>query len=381
LNIEIPFNRPFLSGQEVQMMQQVMASRQFAGDGPFTRKCQELLEQRTGTQRALLTTSCTHALEMTALLCNIQQDDEVIMPSFTFVSTANAFVLRGARVRFVDIDPATMNLDLQCVEAAINGKTKAVVIMHYAGISVDMDQLRRLTDRYGLWLIEDAAHCIDASFKGQALGTFGHLGTLSFHETKNLHCGEGGALLINDEQLIDAAGQIREKGTNRHAFLRKEVDRYSWVRTGSSYLMNEWSAAFLYAQLETGSIVKEKRMQLWQLYADRLKSLQQKELLQLPYLPSYSDHNGHIFYIKCQNQKERIRLSAFLKSKGILAYFHYVPLHSAPAGLAYGSFAGEDRFTTRESNRLLRLPLFYALTATEVEYVCDQILEFYQSGE
>jgi dTDP-4-amino-4,6-dideoxygalactose transaminase len=381
LNIEIPFNRPFLSGQEAQTMQQVIASRQFAGDGPFTRKCQGLLEQRIGTRYALLTTSCTHALEMTALLCDIQKGDEVIMPSFTFVSTANAFALQGARIRFVDIDPATMNLDLTCLEAAINSHTKAVVIMHYAGISVDMDQLRQLTDQHGLWLIEDAAHCIDASFRGQALGSFGHLGTLSFHETKNLHCGEGGALLINDEQLIGAAEQIREKGTNRHAFLRKEVDRYSWVRLGSSYLMNELSAAFLYAQLQTGSSVKEKRVQLWQLYADRLGSLQEKGQIQLPHLPSYSDHNGHIFYIKCRHQEERVRLSAFLKSKGISAYFHYVPLHSAPAGPHHGTFVGEDRFTSADSSRLLRLPLFYSLTATEVEYVCDQIIEFYQSQE
>lgn len=367
----IPFNIPYLSGEEEQYVQQAIQRRNLAGDGPFTKKCQILLEDFTKSPNVLLTTSCTHALELSALLCNIQPGDEVIMSSFTFVSSANAFVLRGAKIVFVDIRPDTMNIDEQKIEAAITDKTKAILVMHYAGVACAMNEIMEIADRYHLFVIEDAAQCIDAYYHEQHLGTIGHLGAFSFHSTKNIHCGEGGALLINDKKLIERAEIIREKGTNRKSFLRGEVDKYSWVDIGSSYLMSELNAAFLYAQLLKIKEVTQKRLAIWEQYFKALDGLG-FEINKTAY-----QHNGHLFFIKTKNKEERSRLIRSLKSKLINTAFHYVPLHSSKAGKRLGQFHGQDKFTTKESERLLRLPLYYDLEEGSV--IVEFINQFYLS--
>lgn len=374
----INFNVPPYVGNEVKYIEEAIANRKICGDGEFTKKCTQWIEQKTGTNRALLTTSCTHATEMAALLCNIAPGDEVIMPAYTFVSTADAFVLRGATAVFVDIRPDTMNMDEKLIEAAITEKTKAIVPVHYAGVACDMDAIMEIAKRYNLAVIEDAAQGIMSTYKGKALGTIGDYGCFSFHETKNYSMGEGGALLIGKPEMIEEAEIIREKGTNRSKFFRGQIDKYTWVNAGSSYLPSELNAAYLWAQLEKAEEIYEDRMHTWDCYYDRLKVLEEEGNIELPYVPEHCKHNAHMFYIKAKDIEERTALIDFLKSKGILAVFHYIPLHTAPAGMKYGRFHGEDRYTTKESERLLRLPLYYGLEEEKVEYICEMVKEFYR---
>nr|MCR4850265.1 dTDP-4-amino-4,6-dideoxygalactose transaminase [Lachnospiraceae bacterium] len=327
--------------------------------------------------KALLTTSCTHALEMAALLCDIKEGDEVIMPSYTFVSTADAFVLRGATPVFVDVNPKTMNIDETLIEDAITPKTKAIAVVHYAGISPDMDVIIDIAKRHNLMLVEDAAQGIMSTYKGKALGTFGDYGCLSFHETKNYSMGEGGALMIKDPDRIVDAEIYREKGTNRSQFYRGQVDKYRWMNYGSSYLPSEMNAAYLWAQLEVADTINEKRLSVWNKYYEAFTDLRDKDLIELPFVPDYAQHNGHMFYIKTADLEERTALIKFLGDNDILAVFHYVPLHTAPAGVKFGRVHGEDRYTTKESDRLVRLPLFYSITDEQTDYIIEKVKEFY----
>ncbi len=377
-NNMIPFNIPPFVGKEKEYINRVIVNRKISGDGEFTKKCSAWLEEYTGTPKALLTTSCTHATEMAALLCNIMPGDEIIMPSYTFVSTADAFVLRGAVVVFVDIRPDTMNIDEKLIEEAITERTKAIVPVHYAGVSCEMDSIMDLAEKYRLKVIEDAAQGITGQYKGKSLGTIGDFGCYSFHETKNLSMGEGGALLMKNKDDLERAEIIREKGTNRSKFFRGQIDKYTWVDAGSSYLPSELNAAYLYAQMEDVSKIQSNRLRSWQLYYDLLEPLKESGKIELPVVPDCCVHNAHMFYIKASDLEERTKLIEFLKINGIGAVFHYIPLHSAPAGKKYGRFFGEDRYTTKESERLLRLPMYYGLTETEVEMVCDKIKEFYR---
>ena len=373
----IPFNIPPHLGTEEKHISEAIANRKICGDGQFTKNCNKWLEQKTGSKKALLTTSCTHALEMGALLSGIKPGDEVIMPSYTFVSTADAFVLRGATIVFVDIRPDTMNIDETLIEDAVTPKTKAIVPVHYAGVGCEMDTITEIAKRHNLMVIEDDAQGIMSTYKGQALGTFGTFGCLSFHETKNYSMGEGGALLINDENYIEQAEIIREKGTDRSKFLRGQIDKYTWVEYGSSYLPSELNAAYLYAQLEEADKINNDRLASWGRYYERLKPLADKGRIELPFIPEHCTHNAHMFYIKAKDIDERTRLISYLKENDINAVFHYIPLHSAPAGRKYGRFHGEDRFTTKESERLLRLPMYYGLTEIEIEQVCSTVCNFY----
>lgn len=376
---QINFNVPPFTGKELDYIRIAVDSQKICGDGQFTKKCNEWIEERTGTAKCLLTTSCTHATEMAALLADIKEGDEVIMPSYTFVSTADAFVLRGATPVFVDIRPDTMNLDENLIEAAITEKTKAIVPVHYAGVSCEMDKIMELAKKYGLRVIEDAAQGIMSTYKGQALGTIGDYGAFSFHETKNFSMGEGGALLIRNPQDVERAEILREKGTNRSKFFRGQIDKYTWVDFGSSYLPSELNAAYLFAQLELAEEITEARLRIWNRYREGLRELEESGKLELPVIPPHCTHNAHMFYIKARDLKERTELIAFLKENGILAVFHYIPLHTAPAGIKYGRFNGEDRYTTKESERLCRLPLYYKLTESEADYVIDKVKEFYES--
>ncbi|GGE34150.1 dTDP-4-amino-4,6-dideoxygalactose transaminase [Pullulanibacillus camelliae] len=373
----IPFNRPAVTGREALYVSEAINSRQICGDGRFTFLCQKWLSEQTGCPHVLLTPSCTHALEMCAVLMELKEGDEVILPSYTFSSTANAFALRGAQLVFVDICPETMNMDPEAVEAAINEKTKAIIAVHYAGVSCDMSRLMGLADRYKLFVIEDAAQGVMSTYMGKSLGTIGHLGCYSFHETKNVTSGEGGALLINDPTLLERAEIIREKGTNRKRFLNGSVDKYSWVDIGSSFLPSELNAAFLYAQLEGIERIHQKRMNLWKHYYRGLLTLKEKGILELPTIPELCEHNAHMFYIKVKDEEERKTMIAFLKQRGIAAAFHYNPLHSALAGRQFGRFHGEDRFTTKESERLLRLPLYFDLNSSDVQFIVEHIHDFY----
>lgn len=365
----IPFNVPFISGEEEKYIKEAIRSKNLAGDGYFTKECQSFLGSFTKSDDVLLTSSCTHALELSALLCDIQVGDEVIMSSFTFVSSANAFVLRGAKIVFVDIHPDTMNINENLIEAAITQHTKAILVMHYAGVACAMKKIMTIAQKHGLFVIEDAAQCIDSYYHKKHLGTIGHLGAFSFHSTKNIHCGEGGALLINDERLVKRAEIIREKGTNRKSFIRGEVDKYSWVDIGSSYLMSELNAAFLYAQLQQATIVTKKRLAFWKTYNNNLKETKPKKI------GDGFQHNAHLYFIKCKNIKERSKLITFLKKRKISTVFHYVPLHSSKKGIETGRFNGDDLFTTKESERLLRLPLYYDLE--DIELVIKSLNEFY----
>lgn len=374
----IPFNKPLIVGKEQEYLAQVFSSIKFCGDGSYTKKCNDWFVKKTGTKKALLTTSCTHAIEMAAILSNIKEGDEVIMSSFTFVSTANAFVLRGAKIVFIDIRPDTQNIDEDLIESAITSKTKAIVPVHYAGIACEMDKIMELAKKHNLFVIEDAAQGVMSTYKNKPLGTIGHFGCYSFHETKNYHCGEGGAILINEEKYAERAEIIREKGTNRSKFFRGQVDKYSWVDMGSSYLPSELNAAFLYAQLENADDINNKRLSIWNQYFQLLKPMQERGLLELPFIPKHCTHNAHMFYIKVKNIVERQHLIDFLKVNEINTVFHYIPLHSAEAGLKFGRFHGSDTFTTKESERLLRLPFFYDLKNEEIEYVCSKIVEFFQ---
>lgn len=374
----INFNVPPYTGKELEYVSQAVANHKICGDGEFTRKCNAWFEEKTGTAKCLLTTSCTHATEMAALLANIKEGDEVIMPSYTFVSTADAFVLRGATVVFVDIRPDTMNIDENLIEDAITERTKAIVPVHYAGVSCEMDKIMDIAKRHNLIVIEDAAQGVMSTYKGQPLGTIGDFGAYSFHETKNYSMGEGGALLIKHEKDIEDAEIIREKGTNRSKFFRGQIDKYTWVNYGSSYLPSDMNAAYLYAQLEIAEQINDARLAIWNRYYERLQPLKEAGKIELPIVPENCVHNAHMFYIKAKDLEERTEFINFLKEKGIMSVFHYVPLHSAPAGVKYGRFHGEDKYTTKESERLARLPLYYGLTMEQVDYICDTVIEFYE---
>jgi len=374
---KVLFHQPYLSGRENVALEQVLQSGDYGSEGFFVKKCEAQLRQITGAKGLVLTPSCTDALEMAALLCDIQPGDEVVMPSFTFVSSANPFVLRGARIVFADIDPRTMNLDPSCVEKAISEKTKALVVTHYGGVSADVEKFAQLAEKHGLWLIEDAAHCIGSKWQNQHLGTVGHLGALSFHSSKNIHCAEGGALLINDARLAERAAVLRDKGTNRSQFLSGQIGQYTWVDVGSSFTLSELNAAFLSAQLEDLEKVNARRLQIWQLYAQGLEELAREGFIELAVLPAEIQHNAHIFYLKCKNRAERETLIHFLSANGVDARFHYIPLHTAPAGLEYGRFSGEDKFTTRDSERLLRLPIYPDLEDSTVRRVPALIHSFF----
>lgn len=368
---------PYIGGEEKYIMEAIDA-RKICGDGAFTRKCNEKLEKITGAKKVLMTTSGTSALEMAALLSDIQPGDEVIMPSYTFVSTANAFVLRGAKIVFVDIRPDTMNIDEKLIEQAITEKTKAIVPVHYAGVSCEMDTICDIAKRHNLIVVEDAAQGVMSFYKGRALGSIGDFGCYSFHETKNYSMGEGGAVLVNREDCVERAEIIREKGTNRSRFIRGQVDKYTWVDLGSSYLQSELNCAYLYAQIEDPDIINDNRLASWSLYYEQLKDLAQSGAIELPVIPEGCEHNAHMFYIKAKDIAERTALTGFLRENGVTAVFHYIPLHSSPAGLQFGRFFGEDKYTTKESERLLRMPMYYGLKLSEVEYVCNKIKEFYQ---
>ena len=373
----IRFNVPPYTGREMEYIRQAVDAQKICGDGEFTHRCNEWIERRTGAKKCLLTTSCTHATELAALLSDIKEGDEVIMPSYTFVSTADAFVLRGAKAVFVDIRPDTMNIDETKIEAAVTGKTKAIVPVHYAGVSCEMDTIMDIAKRHNLTVIEDAAQGILSTYKGRQLGTIGTFGCFSFHETKNYSMGEGGALLIQREKDIEEAEIIREKGTNRSKFFRGQIDKYTWVNYGSSYLPSDMNAAYLYAQLELADEIFEDRMNSWEHYRRELTPLAEKGRIELPVIPEGCTHNAHMFYIKAKDLEERTALISFLKERDILSVFHYIPLHSAPAGKKFGRFCGEDVYTTRESERLARLPMYYGLKPEQVDYICEQIKEFY----
>lgn len=373
----IPFNKPALIGDEASYIQQAMERQKLSGDGDFTKACNRWFEEHMNAYKVTLTHSCTAALEASALLADIQPGDEVIMPSYTFVSTANAFALRGAHIVFVDIRPDTMNIDENLIEAAITDRTKVIVVVHYAGVACDMDTINQIGQKHHLLIIEDAAQGVMSTYKGQALGTIGDIGCYSFHETKNYTSGEGGALLINNPRFAEKAEIIREKGTNRSQFFRGQVDKYTWVDIGSSYLPSELTAAFLYAQIQHADTINNNRLQIWQHYKQALQPLAANGDIDLPSIPADCQHNAHMFYIKTKNLEERTALISFLKARGIMAVFHYVPLHLSPAGQHYGRFHGEDCFTTSESERLLRLPLYYGLALSDVDDICEQIRSFY----
>ena len=375
--MKIPFNKPYMTGKELAYIQQAHANLHLSGDGPFTAKCHTWLEEHTGCLKALLTHSGTGALEMAAILCDIQPGDEVIMPSFTFVSTANAFVLRGGAPVFVDIRPDTLNLDETLIENAITDKTKAIVPVHYAGVGCAMDEIMGLAEKYRIGVIEDAAQAMLSRHNGRCLGTIGDLGCLSFHETKNIISGEGGALLVNDPDLIERAEIVWEKGTNRNQFFRGRIDKYTWVDIGSSFLPGELVGAFLYAQLEEAEKIIAVRKSIFDRYMNGLKPLSENGLIQLPFIQSENECNGHMFYIITRSLEERTRLIDFLTGNGINAVFHYVPLHSSPAGKKYGRTGSAMNVTNDLSDRLLRLPLYYEMTEADVERVVASIKHFY----
>lgn len=374
----IDFNIAPFTGNELEYIKQAVENHKICGDGEFTKRCSRWLEERTGIPKVLLTTSCTHATEMAALLCDIQPGDEVIMPSYTFVSTADAFVLRGATVVFVDIRPDTMNIDEGLIEDAITERTKAIVPVHYAGVACEMDTIMEIAQRHDLKVVEDAAQGVMSTYKGKSLGTIGDYGCYSFHETKNYSMGEGGALLIHDASRIEDAEIIREKGTNRSKFFRGQIDKYTWMNVGSSYLPSELNAAYLWAQLEQAEQINDRRLAIWNHYNEELECLEKQEYIRRPVIPDGCTHNAHMFYIKAKDLDTRTRLITFLKEQGIQAVFHYIPLHTAPAGQKFGRFHGNDIYTTKESEALVRLPLFYSLEDAQVEYIIDKVKEFYR---
>jgi dTDP-4-amino-4,6-dideoxygalactose transaminase len=373
----IPFNIPPCTGNELEYIAEAIQNHKICGDGIFTKKCSTWLEERFSVKKVLLTTSCTSALEMAALLCDVKPGDEVIMPSYTFCSTADAFVQRGAKIVFIDIRPDTMNIDESLIEQAITSKTKVVVPVHYAGVACEMDTIMDIAKKHNLYVVEDAAQGIMSSYKGRPLGTIGDFGCFSFHETKNYSMGEGGALLINDDKYIENAEIIREKGTNRSKFWRGQIDKYTWVDYGSSYLPSELNAAYLWPQLEIADTINNFRIKIWELYTKSLSSLCIN--FDFPFIPNDCKHNGHMFYIKLKDLEERTHFIDYLKKKGVMAVFHYIPLHSSPAGLKFGEFVGKDEFTTRESERLVRLPLWYGLSSENIELVCNTVFDYFTS--
>ena len=374
----IRFSKACVAGNELKYIKESMETFSISGDNLFTKKCHKWFEEKLQCKKALLTTSCTHALEMAAILLDIKEGDEVIMPSYTFVSTANAFVLRGAKIVFVDIRPDTMNIDETKIEQAITSKTKVIVPVHYAGVACEMHTIMDIAKRYNLFVVEDAAQGMMSSYKGQALGTIGHLGAFSFHETKNYtSAGEGGLLIINDEKFKERAEIIREKGTNRSLFFRGMVDKYSWVDIGSSYLMNDVSAAYLWGNLEFADEINQNRLNSWQKYYDGLKELESRSFIKLPKIPEGCVQNAHMFYIKVKDLEERTALLDYLKENRIYAVFHYIPLHSSEAGLKFSKFFGKDIYTTKESKKLIRLPIYYELEDNNIEYIIHIIYKFF----
>ena len=374
----IPFNVPPFLGTETKYINEAINNHKICGDGPFTKDCHKWLEEKTGAAKALLTTSCTDALEMAALLLDIQPGDEVILPSFTFCSAADAFALRGAKLVFVDIRPDTMNIDEKLIEDAITDKTKVIVPVHYAGVACEMDTILDIAKRRSLKVVEDAAQAVMSEYKGQALGAIGDYGCYSFHETKNYSMGEGGAVLIKDPNKIEDAEILREKGTNRSVFLRGQIDKYTWVNYGSSYLPSDMNAAYLWAQLQEADKINDDRLASWQKYYDGFEELEREGCVQRPIIPAECKHNAHMFYLKAKDLEERTRLISFLKENGVMAVFHYIPLHSAPAGQKFGRFHGEDKYTTAEANRLLRLPMYYGLTDEDIQKVIETVIKFYK---
>lgn len=376
----IGFNVPIFLDESIDCIKQAVNNRKICGDGEFTRKCSKWMEEKFNVPKVLLTTSCTSALEMAAILLNIKQGDEVIMPSYTFVSTADAFVMVGAKVVFVDVNPKTMNIDEEKIEEAITDRTKAIAVVHYAGISPDMDKIMKIAKKHNLKVVEDAAQGFMAKYNDKYLGTIGDLGCYSFHETKNYSMGEGGALVINDPELIERAEIIREKGTNRSKFFRGEIDKYTWVDYGSSYLPSELNCAYLYPQLEKAEKINNQRLSSWNYYKENLEDLEDKGLIEIESVPEYSKHNAHMFYIKTKNLEERTELLKYLKQNGVQAVFHYIPLHNAPAGKKFGTFCGEDKYTTVESDKLVRLPMYYGLTKSDQDIVINKVKDFYKNN-
>lgn len=374
--MSIPFNKPYLTGKETSYIEKAVMSGKISGNGMYTQKCQSFFEEEYGFKKTLLTTSCTDALEMCAILLNIQEGDEVIIPSYTFVSTANAFVLRGANIIFADSSSDHPNMDAQKVEALITEKTKAIVVVHYAGFSCDMDVILELANKYDLYVVEDAAQAIDSYYKGRPLGSLGHLSTFSFHETKNIQCGEGGMLAINDTQFVDRAEIIWEKGTNRSAFFRGEIDKYGWVDIGSSFLPSEVTSAFLWAQLEQLKRIQDQRKHIWNFYFEKLSSLT-KHGVMLPNIPTYGTNNAHMFYLVCSNPEERSELIQYLKKADVYSVFHYLSLHKSP--FFKDKYSGEE-LTNSDlyTERLVRLPMFFELTDENLEMITRNILEFYE---
>ena len=374
----IDFNIPPFTGKELDYMQQAIKNKKICGDGEFTKKCSRWMEEKFQANHVLLTTSCTHALEMAAVLTRVKPGDEVILPSYTFVSTADAFVQRGATLVFVDIRPDTMNLDERLIEDAITDKTKVIVPVHYAGVGCAMDEIMEIAARHHLMVVEDAAQGIYAYYKGRALGTIGDFGCYSFHETKNYSMGEGGALVFQNNDFLERAEIIREKGTDRSKFFRGQVDKYRWMDYGSSYLPSDLNAAYLWAQLEMADTIRKDRLDSWNYYNEELRPLAEAGYIEQPFIPDYADHNAHMYYIKTKDLETRGRLIDFMRKHDILTVFHYVPLHSAPAGKKFGRFHGEDKYTTKESERLVRLPMYYHLKEEDREQVVKAIKEFYE---
>lgn len=374
----ISFNKPPYTGNEDQYVLAAMRSSKISGDGEFCKLCHSWFEGKLSCAKALLTPSCTHALEMAALLIDVQPGDEIIMPSYTFVSTANAFVLRGAKAVFVDVRPDTMNIDERLIEAAVTPKTKAIVPVHYAGVACEMDIIMDIANRHGLFVIEDAAQGMMATYKGRPLGSIGHMGAYSFHETKNYTSGgEGGLLIINDKRFIERAEIIREKGTNRSQYFRGMVDKYSWVDVGSSYLLCDIQAAYLWGQLQKAEEINLDRQRTWSAYHQALQPLALAEKIILPFIPSACTHNAHMFYFKVRDLDERAALLEHLKAKGVMAVFHYVPLHSATAGLQFSRSHGVDNYTTKESERLVRLPIWYGMQEADINHITQSVFEFF----
>ncbi len=372
----IDFNRPPVLGTETAYFEKALANGKLCGDGPFTAQASEWFKDRFSVKHCYLTTSCTSALEMASWLCDLQPGDEVIMPSYTFVSTADAFVLRGAKIVFVDIDPKTMNIDPEKIEEAVTERTKVICPVHYAGVACDMDPILRIAARHGLKVVEDAAQGVNAFYKGRPLGTIGDYGCWSFHETKNYSMGEGGALLFNNDADQERAEIVREKGTDRSKFFRGQIDKYSWVGYGSSYLPSELNAAYLCAQLERFDEINDRRLVIWNYYDESLRPLADAGLIEQPYVPDYAQHNAHMYYIKAKDLEARTKLISYLREQGVWTVFHYVPLHSSKAGMQFGRFHGEDVYTTKESERLMRLPLFYNLKEEEMEQVVRSLLNY-----
>ena len=373
----IPFNKPAVTGKEEKYLKEVLSNHKISGDGKFNKKCSQWFEKNFNCKKVLLTSSGTHALEMAALVTDIKPGDEVILPSYTFTSTANAFALRGAKLVFVDIRPDTMNIDENLIENAITNHTKAIIPVHYAGVSCNMNTIIKIANKYHLKVIEDAAQGVYATFQNQYLGTLGNIGCYSFHETKNYSCGEGGAIVINDEELIEKAEIIREKGTNRERFFRGQVDKYTWVDLGSSYLSSELNAAYLFAQLETAETINKDRLNSWNHYYKSLLHLQKSKLIQLPTIPDNCKHNAHMFYIKVNDTNNRNALIEYLNSNNIYAVFHYIPLHTSPAGKRFGRFYGIDKYTTNESNKLIRLPMYYGLEKEQIDKIVKCINNYF----